>query len=136
MNQQTAISKAQQYGKNLLENLEKTTITPKSFASKNLKWQFIQKVDRYNNKINKDIVKTAFMLTPPNNSISSALSMKGISLKTGDYALVRLIAVHDEKYPLTSNSMPNLYREEVANSFGQLEYALYRNNLLKKSSIN
>jgi|EndMetStandDraft_7_1072992.scaffolds.fasta_scaffold04227_4 peptidyl-prolyl cis-trans isomerase D len=136
LNQQTAISKAQQYGKNLLENLEKTTITPKSFASKNLKWQFIQKVDRYNNKINKDIVKTAFMLTPPNNSISSALSMKGISLKTGDYALVRLIAVHDEKYPLTSNSMPNLYREEVANSFGQLEYALYRNNLLKKSSIN
>lgn len=135
LNQQTAISEAQQFGENLLKNLEKTAITPKSFTSKNLKWQFIQQVNRYNSKLNKDIVKTAFMLTPPNKSIFSTLSMKGISLETGDYALVRLIAVHDEKYKLTTNSTPNLYREEIAKSFGQLEYALYRHNLLKKAKL-
>ncbi len=75
------------------------------------------------------------MLTPPNKNIYSTLSMKGISLETGDYALVRLIAVHDEKYKLTTNSTPNLYREEIAKSFGQLEYALYRHSLLKKAKL-
>lgn len=135
LNQQTAISEAQQFGENLLKNLEKNAITPKSFTSKNLQWQFIQQVNRYNNKLNKDIVKTAFMLTPPNKNIYSTLSMKGISLETGDYALVRLIAVHDEKYKLTTNSTPNLYREKIAKSFGQLEYALHRHSLLKKAKL-
>lgn len=133
LNQQAAISEAQQFGENLLKNLEKTA--PKNFTSKNLKWQFIQQVNRYDNKLNKDIVKTAFMLIPPNKNISRTSSMKGISLETGDYALVRLIAVHDEKYQLTTNSTPNLYREEIAKSFGHLEYALYRYNLLKKAQL-
>lgn len=135
LTQQMAIFQAKQFGENLLKNSEKTATIPKNFESENLKWKFIHQVNRYNNKLNKDIVKVAFMLIPPNKKVSSTLSMKGISLKTGDYALVRLIAVHDEKYLLTTNSIPNFYREETAKSLGGLEYALYKYNLLKKAKL-
>lgn len=137
LNQKIAISETYKYGEGLLKNLEKTNSIPKSFASKNLKWKFIQQVNRYDNKINKDILKAAFTLTPPNKNIPISSSMKGFSLENGDYVLVRLIAVHDEKYQPRLNNSPkqNFYREEIAKSFGQLDYTLYVHNLLKKAKV-
>ena len=136
LNKQMAISEAQQFGENLLKNLEKTGSIPKSLDSKNIKWQFIRQVNRYNNKLNKDIVKIAFTLTPQNKNISTSLSMKGFSLENGNYVLVRLMAVHDEKNPYQlKDSTQNLYREEIAKNFGQLEYSLYARNLLKKFKL-
>jgi peptidyl-prolyl cis-trans isomerase D len=137
LNKQMAISEAKQFGESLLKNLEKTgSISNKNLNRKNLKWQFAQQVNRYNNKLNKDIVKTVFTLTPPNKNISTSFSMKGFSLENGDYVLVRLIAVHDEKYQSTlNNAKQNLYREEIAKSFGQLDYRLYIHNLLKKAKL-
>ncbi len=137
LNKQMAISEAQQFGESLLKNLRKTgSIYNKSLDKKNLKWQFIHQVSRYDNKLNKDILKTVFTLTPPNKNISISLSTKGFSLENGDYALVRLIVVHDEKNQLTlNNSKQNIYREGVAKSFGQLDYTLYVHNLLKKQKL-
>ncbi|MGC1854928.1 MAG: peptidyl-prolyl cis-trans isomerase, partial [Candidatus Aquirickettsiella sp.] len=136
LNKQMAIAEAQQFGESLLKNSEKIDFPLKNLDSKNIKWQFIQQVNRYDNKLNKDIVKTAFMLTPPNRNIQNSLSMKGFSLKNGDYALVRLIAVHNEEYQSKLNdSKQNLYREEIAKNFGQLEYTLYVHNLLKKFKL-
>lgn len=137
LNKQIAISEAQQFGESLYKILEKTGSIPnKSLNRKNLKWQFIQQVSRYDNKLNKDIIKAIFMLTPPNKNMPTSLSMKGFSLDNGDYALVRLIAVHDEKYQSTlNNSKQKLYREEIAKNFGQLDYTLYAHNLFKKAKL-
>lgn len=137
LNKQMAISQAQQFGENLLKNLGKTgSISNKSLDRNNLKWQFIQQVNRYHNKLNKDILKTVFKLIPPNKNIPISLSMKGFSLENGDYALVRLIAVHDEKYqPTLNNLKQKLYREEIAKNFGQMDYSLYERNLLKKAKL-
>lgn len=136
LNKQMAISEAQQVGENLLKNLEKTSSIPNSLEGKKLKWRFIQQVNRYDNRLNKDIVKTAFTLTPSNKGIPRSLSMKGFSLENGNYALVSLIAVHDEKYQsILNNSKRNLYREEIAKDFGQLDYLLYTHNLLKKAKL-
>ncbi|TLY48728.1 MAG: hypothetical protein E6K54_01715 [Gammaproteobacteria bacterium] len=134
LNQQMAISEAYQYGENLLKNLEKTGNNPKSFANKNIKWQFIRQVNRYDNKLNKAIVKTVFTLAPPNKNIPISLSMKGFSLENGDYVLVKLFAVHDGKYQ-PSNSRLDLYREEIAENFGQMDYRLYKRDLLKKAKL-
>lgn len=134
LNKQMAIAEAQKFGENLLKNSEKTGAIPTNLDGRNLKWQFAQQVNRHDSKLNKDIVSTAFTLTPPNKNISTWLSMKGFSLENGDYALVRLIAVHDEKYRSKVNdTSQDYYLEEIAKSFGQLDYALYVNNLLKKS---
>src|SRR5436190_225889 len=133
-NQQMAISEAYQYRENLLKNLEKTGNNPKSFANKNIKWQFIRQVNRYDNKLNKAIVKTVFTLAPPNKNIPISLSMKGFSLENGDYVLVKLFAVHDGKYQ-PSNSRLDLYREEIAENFGQMDYRLYKRDLLKKAKL-
>jgi peptidyl-prolyl cis-trans isomerase D len=136
LNKQRAISEAQKFGEILLKNLEKTDSIPNGSVSKNLKWQFIQQVNRNDNKLNKEIVKAVFTLTPQNKKFPTSLSMKEVSLENGDYALVRLIAVHDGKYqPPLNNSNQNLYREEIAKSFGQLDYTLYAHNLLKKFKL-
>jgi peptidyl-prolyl cis-trans isomerase D len=136
LSKQLAISKAQQFGENLLKNLEKTGSIPKNLDRKNIKWQFIRQVNRYNSRLNKDIVRIAFTLIPQNQNISTSLSSKGFSLENGDYALVRLIAVHEGKYqPALNISKQKLYREEIAKSFGQLDYILYMHNLLKKAKL-
>ncbi|WP_342219892.1 SurA N-terminal domain-containing protein [Rickettsiella endosymbiont of Miltochrista miniata] len=134
LNKQMAISEAQQFGENLFKNSEKTGSIPKNIDSKNLQWQFAQQVNRTDNKLNKNIVRAAFTLIPPDKNIPTASSMKGFSLENGDYALVRLIAVRDEKYqPILNDSKQNHYREELAKGFGQLEYVLYAHNLLKEA---
>lgn len=134
LNKQMAISEAQKFGENLFKNSEKTGSIPKNIDNKNLQWQFVQHVNRHDNKLNKDIVRAAFTLIPPNKNIPTVSSMKGFSLENGDYALVRLIKVRDEKYqPLLNDSKLNHYREEIAKSFGQLDYVLYMHNLLKEA---
>ncbi|MEN9916284.1 MAG: peptidyl-prolyl cis-trans isomerase [Pseudomonadota bacterium] len=134
LNQQLAMSEAYKYGENLLKNIEKTNSAPKSFTNENLKWQSIHGVTRYDGKLNKDIVKAVFTLTPPNRNIPISLSVKGFSLKNGDYVLVKLYAVHDEKYQ-PSNSEQVLYGKEIAENFGQMDYSLYKRNLLKKVKL-
>ena len=134
LNKQMAISEAQKFGENLFKNSEKTGSAPKNIDSKNLQWQFAQQVDRHDNKLNKDIVRAAFTLISPNKNIPTVSSMKGLCLENGDYALVRLIAVRDEKYQtLLNDAKQNYYREEIAKSFGQLDYVLYMHNLLKEA---
>lgn len=134
LNKQMAISEAQKFGENLFKNSEKTGSGHKNIDSKNLQWQFAQQVDRHDNKLNRDIVRAAFTLIPPNKNIPTVSSMKGFSLENGDYALVRLIAVRDEKYQaLLNDAKQNYYREEIAKSFGQLDYVLYMHNLLKEA---
>lgn len=136
LNKQRAVSQALQFGENILKNLEKTGFIPNNLDSKNLKWQFIHQVNRHDNKLNKGIVKTAFMLTPPNKNTPTLLSIKGFSLENGDYALVRLIAVcHENDQPILNNSKRKLYREAIANSFGQLDYALYTHHLFKQAKL-
>lgn len=134
LNQKTAISETSQYGESLLKNLEKTGSIPKSFANKNLKWQFTHQVNRYDNKLNKDIIKIVFTLVPPNKNIPTSLSMKGFSLENGDYVLVKLLAVHDKKYQ-SSNFKQDLYREQIAESFGKMDYTLYKRNLLRNAKL-
>lgn len=133
LNQKMAISETYQYGESLFKNLEKKVTIPKNFASNNLKWQFIHQVTRYDNKLNKDIIKAVFTLIPPNKNIPTSLSIKGFSLKNGDYVLVKLLAVHDKKYP--SDFKHDLYRKEIAESFGNVDYTLYKRNLLKNAKL-
>lgn len=134
LNQQMAISETYHYGDNLLKNLERNDNISKSLDSKNLKWQTIRQVNRNDNKLNKDIIKAVFTLIPPNKSIPASLSMKGFSLENGDYVLIKLLAVYDKKYQIF-NSKQDVYRKEIAESFGQIDYNLYKRNLLKKSKL-
>lgn len=134
LNQKMAMSETYQYGESLFKNLEKTGSIPKSFTSKNLKWQFIRQVSRYDNKLNNEIIKVVFTLIPPKKNIPTSLSMKGFSLENGNYVLVKLLAVHDKKYQ-PSNSKQDLYREEIAESFGKMDYTLYKRNLLRKAKL-
>lgn len=133
LGKQLAISETQRLGEKLIKNLEKNNAVPSNLDNRKLQWKFIWKVDRHNTKVNKNILNIAFLLTPPNKNISTSLTMKGFSLENGDYVLVRLIAVHDEKneFPLR-NSEKKAYYEEVTKDFGQLDYTLYTRNLLKK----
>ncbi|MFZ0220033.1 MAG: SurA N-terminal domain-containing protein [Candidatus Aquirickettsiella sp.] len=136
LNIQMAISAAQQFGADLLKKLEKTGSIPTSFKNKKLQWQFINHVNRYDNKLNKEIVNTAFTLAPSNKNSLSLSSLKGFSLENGDYVLVKLIASHEKKnQPTLNSSAQKFYREEIAHNFGQLDYALYAHNLLKKVKL-
>lgn len=134
LNQKMAIYDTYQYGESLFKNLEKTGNISKSFANRNLKWKFINKVNRYDNKLNKDIIKVVFTLVPPNKNIPISLSMKGFSLENGDYVLVKLLAVHDKKNQ-SSDFKQDFYRKEIAESFGKMDYILYKRNLLRNAKL-
>jgi hypothetical protein len=136
LTKQMAISQAQQLGENLLKKIEKDGSTIDNSNSKNLKWQFIKNVNRYDEKLNKHLLNAAFKLVLPKKNTPYSSALTGFSLVSGDYALVRLIAVYNEKdLPAPTIPTQKLYREELAKSLGQLDYVLYTHNLLKKAKL-
>ena len=132
-----AITEAQQFGENLLKNSRKISMNPMRKGSKNLKWRVIKQVNRYDKKLDKAIVDTVFSLTPPDKNAPHSFSMKGFRLENGNYVLVRLMAVYNQKNLPRYNESPKaaLFREEIAKEYGQLDYACYVHSVLKKFKL-
>jgi peptidyl-prolyl cis-trans isomerase D len=78
------------------------------------------------NQVQQGITQSAFALPQEINNY-----IKYTTHQNRDFA-----SVYDKKYqrPL-NNSKQNIYREEIAKNLGQLDYVLYRHNLLKKAKL-
>lgn len=135
LNQQMAIAKAQVYGEDIFKKLIADSSYVSNLGKKSLSWKIIQQASRYSDQLNASILNAAFKLVPPHKK-STASSLLGFSLENGDYALVRLIAVHeDEANKALVTQKQNFYRERLAKDLGQLDYKLYTQALLKKAKL-
>lgn len=135
LNKQMSIAKTQIYGENLVKKLIADSSYVGKLGEKNLSWQVVKQASRYSDQLNPAILNAAFKLVPSNkNSMASSLS--GFSLENGDYALIRLISVHDgaANKGLIAQKQ-KFYREKLAKDFGQLDYRLYTQALLKKAKL-
>ncbi|MFM2322740.1 MAG: peptidyl-prolyl cis-trans isomerase [Pseudomonadota bacterium] len=135
LNKQMAIAKAQAYGQDIFKKLIADSSYVSNLGKKSLSWKIVKQASRYSDQLNVSILNAAFKLVPPNKK-SSRSSVLGFSLENGDYALVSLIAVHkDQANKILVIQKQNFYREKLAKDFGQLDYRLYTQDLLKKAKL-
>lgn len=141
LNKKMAIAKAQEVGEGLLKELAKTS-HPSAVAKYHLKWKYTKQAARSSKQGDEDpLLSAAFKLTPSNKSTQASSSLVGFGLVNGDYALVRLIAVYEGDIKstavteLTSVTNKKSDAEELAENFGQLDYRLYKQGLLKKAKL-
>jgi acyl-CoA synthetase (AMP-forming)/AMP-acid ligase II len=136
LGKQMAIAKTQAYGEGLFRKLMEDSSYVGNIVKKSLSWHVVQRASRYIYQLNAAILNVAFKLVPSNKKSTASPSLLGFSLENGDYALVRLITVHeDEANKVLMAQKQKFYREKLAKDFGQLDYRLYTQALLKKAKL-
>ena len=136
LGKQMAIAKTQAYGESLFRKLMEDSSYVGNIGKKSLSWQVVKRASRYSDQLNAAILNVAFKLVPSNKKSTASPSLLGFALENGDYELVRLITVHeDEANKVLMAQKQKFYREKLAKDFGQLDYRLYTQALLKKAKL-
>ena len=136
LGKQMAIAKTQACGESLFRKLMEDSSYVGNIGKKSLSWQVVKRASRYSDQLNAAILNVAFKLVPSNKKSTASPSLLGFALENGDYALVRLITVHeDEANKVLMAQKQKFYREKLAKDFGQLDYRLYTQALLKKAKL-
>lgn len=97
-----------------------------------LNWQFKNSVSRQMPGINAQILRAAFSLPKPLSSVKPTVG--DTSLENGDYALVATKSI-SESISTNSQQQLHVFAGEIQNSFGQLEYQLLVDDLMKHAKI-
>lgn len=131
LQQQAAQVAAQQYGQKAvaawLQNQNLQTFSQQY----HLTWQTKTDVTRQTPGINAQMLRAAFSLPKPQNGKPN---MVGTILPNGDYALIAVKAVNDATATLSDQQL-HVALGEIANNYGQLEYQLYIDDLMKQAKI-
>ncbi len=128
-----AQQKAQALGQQLLQELQQGKPGQPLAEQNNLKWEILKNTGRYNTQAPAAIVSYAFHMAKP--ATSHAISAAGFQLPNGDYALLKLLAVREGTLANLNETQRRIYREELENSNGQLDYALYVKEQVGKAKI-
>jgi peptidyl-prolyl cis-trans isomerase D len=130
---QAAKQQAQVLGAQILQQLKQGK-NPEQLAQQNkLTWRTVPAATRFSNQASSLLLSAAFRMPRPVNS--SNPSRAGITLPNGDYAVLVLTAVHDGIFNQAADVQRRVYREQLENSLGQLDYALYVRGLERKAKI-
>ncbi len=128
---------AQEHAEALGESWLKQIKDKKSTASalsrqNNFPWQVDKDAGRYDSRVDGRILTEAFNMPYPNNQAS----VMGVSLPSGDYAIIEVDAIHQGELPKADDSVSrNIFKEELEKNYGQIDYQLYVRQLMKNSSI-
>lgn len=123
----------QAFGQKLLQELQQGKNADQVAKQATLYWSHDQNCGRFANHIPAIVLNAAFRMPRPESNIPSS---DGFSLPNGDYALLQLNAVHDGSLDKNANVQQRIYREELGNTYGQLDYTLYVRGLINKAKIN
>jgi peptidyl-prolyl cis-trans isomerase D len=124
---------AQKVGEQMVEKIQKKQLTVNQLSKQlSVSWQEEKNAGRYDSKIDAAILGQAFRMSRPK---STALSIKGMSLPSGDYAIILVNAVNDGVLPSDDNIRQRIFQEEIESNYGHMDYQLYVNALMKKAKI-
>ncbi|EKD75720.1 MAG: hypothetical protein ACD_44C00041G0003 [uncultured bacterium] len=132
---QAAVLAAKNQGQHYIKQIQLGN-DPKQIAAQNhLTWVEKQKVSRFDTKFNSIVLSTAFRMPRPKES---KMSLAGITAPSGDYVVMIVNHVHDDNNATLSS--PNkreqlIFKEQLENNFGTLDYGLYTLGLEKKAKV-
>lgn len=129
---QAAQQQAEIEGKKLLQQLQQGNKGEEIAKQMNLPWQVANNVGRFDPHVPSAVLNAAFRLPRPN----AQPAVGSFKLPNGNYALVSVNKVIDGTLGNNPAAQERIYREELEDSFGQLDYSLYVHNVLNKSKIN
>lgn len=128
-----AQQQAQQLGTSMLAKIRQNISANALAKQEKLSWVNKTNVGRYEAKVNPEILRTAFHLTAPTaNKVSSI----GLQLQNGDYALLLLTSVNAGVINNQDITQQRIFNSQIANSLGQLDYALYVQGLFHRAKID
>lgn len=132
LKKQAAEQKARAVGEDLLQHLRQGNSGQSLAKQANLTWQTVSGASRYGKQASTAILNAAFHVPRPTNQGPSTF---GFRLPNGDYAVLAVTAVQDGDFAKTANRERQIYAEELQNGFGQLDYALYVQQLISKAKV-
>jgi len=126
--EEKANSEAQQLGAKLLADIEQGKSAQQIVTQQGLTWHTINKLERDQTNLDRQIIISAFNL--PNKP-----TITGTNLTKGGYALIQVTKVYSGKIKqLNTEQLKNIQRA-IALGFGQADYELLTNEMLKKAKI-
>lgn len=129
---QLAEQKAGALSQELLQQLKQTSNGEQIAHQTGFKWQTLINATRYGSKASAAIVNAAFRLPRP---ADKSISCTNLKLPNGDYAVIAVTAVHDGNADNVNETEQRIYREQLENSYGQLDYSLYVQELVNKAKV-
>lgn len=123
-----ADSKAQQFAQNLKTQLEKGGNPIDLVKAQQFIWTKLGYIGRYSTKVDSAVMDTAFRLPHP----ASGKVVYGVTRLPGGYGVV---AVNGVKDGVLDDKKLSVFSEQVQNSLGFLEYALYKDSQMNKAKI-
>lgn len=119
-----AEEKAKEIGKGLLNPVDDQSL----MSNYALQWKEVTQASRDHELSNVLINELAFHLSKPE-------SRQGIRLENGDYAVVRLKAIHHGQFSTLDQEQRNSLVQQIESSYGMMDYDLYVNSLMKGAKI-
>jgi peptidyl-prolyl cis-trans isomerase D len=125
---QEADASAEKYAQDMKSQLDQGANLATIMQSQNFVWTKLGYIGRYSTKVDSAVMDTAFRLPHP----APGKVVYGVTRLPGGYGVVAVNAVKDGS--LDDKKM-NVFSEQVQNSLGLLEYALYKDSQMNKAKI-
>lgn len=120
---------AQKFGDALLARQHDKAFLDQALREKNLSWVHSQENPRdHSITQNPQVNEFAF-------SLSKSRPLGGVRLENGDYAVVRLIAIHDGQFDSLDKELQASIAQQIEASDGINDYNVYMKDLLKRAKI-
>lgn len=132
LRQQQAQQQAQALGQQITQELQQGKNGAQIAAQQKLKWVSVPNASRFGSSTPSSLINAAFSMPHP---AQGKFTLSSFVLPNGDYAVVMLTAVHEGTFEKSPNTERRVYREELENGYGQLDYSLYVRGLLQKAKI-
>ncbi|KAF1056500.1 MAG: Peptidyl-prolyl cis-trans isomerase D [Pseudomonas delhiensis] len=118
-------------GDTLLASLRKGG-TPVNQAYEGQAWKVVEAANRGQEGVDPQLLQAVFRMSRPTKADQPVFS--GITLKNGDYALVRLSGVSEPSATLSDDEKA-MYRRFLASRSGQEDFAAFRRELQGKAEV-
>lgn len=129
---QAASAQAQKVGKQILAALNQGMSHAQASKKFDVTWQQATNVKRNQKSFNTGVLLLAFKSPVPSKAMSQVNT--GDSLGNGDFAIIALTKVIAGESDLPEFQKA-IFRKGTENTYAQLEYALYVNDLMQKAKI-
>jgi len=130
LTEQKTAELAKATGEELVAQLKQKQDVKALLGKNHLQLKTFINVGRQNSQIDTQILKGAFDLPNPDSGI---VSVKGISLTNGDYAVIIVNKVHEGKD--VNKSLDKDVRQALQSEFGAFDYSLFIHELMSKAKI-
>ncbi len=125
---QEADASAEKFAQNLKSQLEKGGDPLELVASQKFVWTKLGYIGRYSTKVDSAVMDTAFRLSSP----EKGKVVYGVTRLPGGYGVVAMRGV---KEGALDDKKLGIFSEQLQNSLGFLEYALYKDSQMSKAKI-